>query len=284
MAIPNLSKLLREAHQVIKQASAGKLLKGAQRSLSQAEMEVFANLLKASGYGVTAPGESFFAPTGVKEEEISSAVQQEIERQEKQERERRVMGRLPGWPRSHEAEDIPARAPVEEEEEPLTNMQTEMIPVSSTNVHSIGFRYRTRDIGTLLVRFLGTTPDGHRGGPGGLYEYFDVPSILFERFKQAGSKGKFVWDELRIRGTISGHQYQYDLAGVVNDYVPRRAQQIFFRGPRGGLRRTEAYVPRAFNIGKIQGGRLKMVRQTSQLPFQKVGKSFTVHGRGGRSR
>jgi hypothetical protein len=39
----------------------------------------------------------------------------------------------------------------------------------------------------------------------------------------ANSKGIFVWDELRIRGSIAGSQYRYSLLSVVGDNVPRRA-------------------------------------------------------------
>jgi hypothetical protein len=39
----------------------------------------------------------------------------------------------------------------------------------------------------------------------------------------APSKGGWVWDHLRIRGTVSGHQKDYELAGIVGGYVPRKA-------------------------------------------------------------
>lgn len=134
----------------------------------------------------------------------------------------------------------------------------EMIPVQSSNVHSIGFRLdegvRNRT-GTLLIRFLGTDASGHRSGPGPMYEYSDVPAELFERFRKASSKGKFVWDDIRVRGTVSGHQFPYKLADIVNGYVPRQA----------GLKRGhigEYYMERKFR----KDGKL----HTSQLPERRV--------------
>ena len=137
----------------------------------------------------------------------------------------------------------------------------QMIEVESSNVHSIGFRidegtaHRERT-GTLLVRFLGTDSSGKRSGPGPLYEYSDVPAELFQRFRRASSKGEFVWDELRVRGSVSGHQYAYKLAGITNGYVPRQA----------GLKRGrvgEYYLQRRF---RDESGQLL----TSQLPEQLV--------------
>jgi len=100
-----------------------------------------------------------------------------------------------------------------------------MIPVRSSNVHSIGYEWNPQNAqapGNLLVRFLGGT-GSNRTGKGPLYRYFDVPRNVFVAFKQASSKGKFVWDDLRVRGSMTGHQYAYDLAGTGDtDYVPRQ--------------------------------------------------------------
>jgi len=84
---------------------------------------------------------------------------------------------------------------------------------------------------------LGSTVTGERGGRGAMYAYFDVPARVFERMKLATSKGKFVWDELRQRGTIHGHKYRYSLVqgyvstqqGVQGVYIPRKATAGGFR-------------------------------------------------------
>lgn len=84
---------------------------------------------------------------------------------------------------------------------------------------------------------LGSTVTGERGGRGAMYAYFDVPARVFQRMKLATSKGKFVWDELRQRGTIHGHKYRYSLVqgyvshqkGVQGVYIPRKATAGGFR-------------------------------------------------------
>lgn len=98
-----------------------------------------------------------------------------------------------------------------------------MIPVVSTNVHSIGFIINPHNpaTGTLKVRFLQSAGEGKVAGP--IYEYYHVPTDIFQKFRKAASKGKFVWDKLRIRGTVSGHRFDYKLTGISRGYVPRKA-------------------------------------------------------------
>lgn len=105
----------------------------------------------------------------------------------------------------------------------------EMIPVKSSNVHSIGFIWndeRPTD-GTLKVRFLDSSGGKKTGKGGATYHYYDVHPRVFIEFQKASSKGKFVWDKLRVRGTVSGHQYRYRLARLGSSgYVPRQATRI----------------------------------------------------------
>ena len=81
----------------------------------------------------------------------------------------------------------------------------------------------------------GKTVVGKSNERGPMYAYFDVPVRVFQRMQLAASKGKFVWDELRIRGTVYGHQYRYRLIqgsvtpGVGGVYIPRRATSNGFR-------------------------------------------------------
>lgn len=103
----------------------------------------------------------------------------------------------------------------------------EMIPVSSSNVHSIGYIWDkdTPERGTLKVRFLDKSRGTGKGGA--TYHYYDVHPRVFIEFQKASSKGKFVWDKLRIRGTVSGHQYRYWLASLsATRHVPRQATRI----------------------------------------------------------
>lgn len=89
----------------------------------------------------------------------------------------------------------------------------------STNVYAFGFDNPTH---SLFVRFRDNRPGGS-GAAGALYIYHNVPARLFMTFIQASSKGNWVWDNLRIRGTLSGHRYDYALVGVQGAYVPRKA-------------------------------------------------------------
>lgn len=88
---------------------------------------------------------------------------------------------------------------------------------------------------TQLRGRLGRTVGGKTGGRGASYAYSRVPPHIYKGMVAAASKGKFVWDKLRIRGSISGHQYAYSLVqGQVSPkaggvYIPRRATPQGFR-------------------------------------------------------
>jgi hypothetical protein len=117
----------------------------------------------------------------------------------------------------------------------------EMIPVISSNVHSIGYdwNFDNPTKGMLKVRFLerqGRKKGQRADGP--LYDYFNVHPEVFMAFQNAVSKGRFVWDRLRIRGTVSGHRFQYQLDDLGStNYVPRKATRL---GP------NEHYLRREF--------------------------------------
>ncbi len=100
---------------------------------------------------------------------------------------------------------------------------------SSTNVYSFGYDYIE---GILYVRFLASS-DGRRDGPGSMYSYRGVTPEEFLQLYNVrqghsgeggrSTPGTWVWDVLRIRGTVSGHQKDYALVGVMQQYVPRKA-------------------------------------------------------------
>jgi hypothetical protein len=101
---------------------------------------------------------------------------------------------------------------------------------NSTNVHSFGYDFESA---YLYVRFLDTNGDGLRAGPGPLYRYAGVMpkeflSLYAVRNGGGGSMGSstpgtWLWTHIRIRGTLSGHKKDYELVGVVRNYVPRKA-------------------------------------------------------------
>lgn len=106
----------------------------------------------------------------------------------------------------------------------------EMIDVVSSNVHSIGYEWNQESPtkGTLRVRFLeksGRKSRTRAAGP--LYDYFGVHPEVFMAFQAAASKGKFVWDRLRVRGTVSGSRFQYELEDTGStSYIPRKATRL----------------------------------------------------------
>lgn len=108
-----------------------------------------------------------------------------------------------------------------------------MFEVSSSNVHSIGYLHASTHSGPgdLLVRFLGVSGK-ERVGPGALYRYRDVPESVWDSFKNSSSYGRAVWTDLRVLGSIAGHQYAYDLEETGNlTSVPR--QSAVKRGQSG---------------------------------------------------
>jgi len=84
---------------------------------------------------------------------------------------------------------------------------------------------------------LGATVSGKTNDRGPQYAYMRVPPAVFTKMRAATSKGKFVWDALRIRGTIYGHRYNYVLVqgsvtlqeGMSGVYIPRKATSAGFR-------------------------------------------------------
>lgn len=132
--------------------------------------------------------------------------------------------------------------------------------------------------GRQLVGKLGKTVVGKTNERGPMYAYFDVPVRVYKRMVLAVSKGKFVWDELRVRGTVYGHKFRYRLVqgsvtpGVGGVYIPRRATRRGFR--------TRAAV----NVGT---GRRGFAQSTLAEEFRDFGRSSRMAGRsrgGGRDR
>jgi hypothetical protein len=105
-------------------------------------------------------------------------------------------------------------------------VREKMVRVSSSNVWGYYFEREARTTGILYVTFLRSGSDGKKSTePGPTYAYYTVPVRVYQRFKQeaAGSAGRAVWDNLRVRGTLWGHQFTYRLVHVSGEYIPRKA-------------------------------------------------------------
>lgn len=134
----------------------------------------------------------------------------------------------------------------------IRDTEQEQFATSSSNVYSFSYTPESRTRGILYVTFRHgkpthyvsqvnkTTGKKYRMGVkpfvrGPMYAYFDVPQAVYTRLKSASSVGETIWDDLRIRGSVYGHQYRYTLVagaktGPAFDdvYVPRKATQRGF--------------------------------------------------------
>jgi len=72
----------------------------------------------------------------------------------------------------------------------------EWLPVQSSNVEEAQYDMPTHQ---LTVKF----------SDGSIYQYQEVSMVEATSFAQSGSKGGWVWDNLRVRGTIYGHKKPY---------------------------------------------------------------------------
>ncbi len=91
--------------------------------------------------------------------------------------------------------------------------------------------------------------------PGSMYVYFAVPLHALRRLlqKAKSSAGKAVWDELRIRGTMFGHRYQYQL--VSGQQMPNGHQYIPRKATAGGFKTRSLRVmgSREFTTSTLPG-------------------------------
>lgn len=125
---------------------------------------------------------------------------------------------------------------------------------SSTNVNWYLFDVDTQ---TLYIRFDAPKTNERPGKrPGPLYSYAHVPPAVFLQMLAATSKGGFVWDKIRVRGTVSGHRYDYQLVAVREGYVPRKATL---------LADGEWYLERTIRT-QNRKGQVKLLRSRASAP------------------
>ncbi|GAB6186261.1 KTSC domain-containing protein [Thermopirellula anaerolimosa] len=117
--------------------------------------------------------------------------------------------------------------------------------VQSSDVHSVAYDHRDA---TLYVRFhkkeyVRELGDWVPAGPGPIYGYYNVPPNMFLDLLRADSPGSWVWDHLRIRGTVAGHRFDYRLVAIAGTYVPRKATFTPLTGDYEG-EYGEVFMPR----------------------------------------
>lgn len=161
-----------------------------------------------------------------------------------------------------------------------------MIKVKSSNVHSIGYEWNDAEPakGQLKVRFKDHRRGAGRAGKAGAgYTYYDVHPKVFVAFTKAASKGKFVWDRLRIRGTVSGHQYRYALTTIASDgYVPRKARLAGGGYMIGDAAKHPVGLREVFERRTVKGANGKVYQ--SALPQRFVGYTQPNRGRPDRGK
>jgi hypothetical protein len=112
----------------------------------------------------------------------------------------------------------------------------------SSNVYAV--RYQAEEA-ELYVRFYKPAPPKQpRTRPGPIYKYSEItPRMARSVFQAAegGSPGSWVWDFLRVRGSVSQHQKPYKLVGITGGYVPRHARSI---GNEEWFMPREFYAPK----------------------------------------
>lgn len=157
--------------------------------------------------------------------EIQAAEMRAAEMKADEEKERRR--------RSEDNEDASARSSASlpegrrEPSQPVDRWLSEgyfKIVDASSNVYAIKYDVQSAN---LYVQFQHWDPsmgyDELSGEPGPIYEYGGVSLAEARAFYLAASKGEWVWDNLRVRGTFSGHQKPYKLVAISQGYLPRKA-------------------------------------------------------------
>jgi len=172
------------------------------------------------------------------------------------------------------------------DEEDFAQIQRGATQVSSSNVYSYYWQPESKYSGILYVTFLqkSSRKDEPRRGPGPTYAYYGVTVQKYKKFQAEAreSPGRAVWDHLRVRGTIFGHQVQYRLVSVTGDYVPRKATAKGFKTrylkPVGRPGQVNARLPADASQRERELQRRGFMRST--LPPQ----SFAQPDRGGPDR
>lgn len=98
----------------------------------------------------------------------------------------------------------------------------------SGNVYAIAYDVRR---GCLYVQYKHWRPGlpfGAQNGPGPIYEYKNVSISEAHAIFRAPDVSAWLWDNVRRRGTWSGHKKPYRLVAIQAGYLPRKA--TFWRG------------------------------------------------------
>ncbi|MBQ9873559.1 MAG: KTSC domain-containing protein [Thermoguttaceae bacterium] len=94
---------------------------------------------------------------------------------------------------------------------------------NSDNVYAIAYDVNKN---CLYVQYKHWAPPmqfGAQNGPGPIYEYKNVSIAEARALYRAKDVGAWLWDNVRRRGTWSGHKKPYRLVAISRGYLPRKA-------------------------------------------------------------
>ena len=131
-----------------------------------------------------------------------------------------------------EAPPEPPSPPTPENEDWL--FSGSWVYLASSNVHAARYLW---DEKILELQFKGHSDQG-----GYYYQYFNVPQMLAGTILSTASPGRWVWDHLRVRGTVTGYQYDYvRLTGFAG--VSRTATKVGLLPEDVAQKRTGGNIP-----------------------------------------
>ena len=230
---PKVQRQLRQAAAMIK-AFGGEVLPGTNATVADITSGIEASIsnLQRRGYEVARPGQP-----------VHPRVHPSVAQRESQ------TVRINGidYPRNH----------------PVLSGRFVRVP-NSSNVYEFGYDI---DNHYLYVRYQEPHEHGTKAGPGPLYRYTAVQPYQFITLYNAGSKGIWVWDNLRIRGTISGHQHGWELVGVMEgQMVPRRATVKAIMGQTRTGRPKKLGMQEWFVLRQVQTPDARLLRSRPEAP------------------
>ena len=94
---------------------------------------------------------------------------------------------------------------------------------NSDNIYAIRYDIESESLFVQFKHWAPPMPFGSQNGPGPIYEYKGVSIPEAHSIFRAKDAGDWLWDNLRVRGTWSGHQKPYRIVSISGGYLPRKA-------------------------------------------------------------
>ena len=131
---------------------------------------------------------------------------------------------LPG--RENYGGDVPSRAQWREESALWIASGKFHLVQNSDNVYAIAYDVLKSSLYVQYKHWAPPMKFGAQNGPGPIYEYKNVSVAEAHALYRAKDTGQWLWDNVRIRGTWSGHRKPYRLVAISQRYMPRQAMWL----------------------------------------------------------